>query len=163
MKHLIMTFRLLNILNNCVFSSSKVDTHGLSMLTSSCIRSVSHNPQAQIKRPTATSGAAPIMRPMSASSIISVRQVDSQIKASTQEQEDLQKSISDRFNSLRTLFDTLPTEPPKPILETRPSSLTPCDDLNPPVSSSPTPSSRCGSRLRIRKAQQFAADNFEDT
>ncbi|XP_005098087.2 protein phosphatase 1 regulatory subunit 7 [Aplysia californica] len=100
---------------------------------------------AQIKRPTGRAGAAPVMRPMSASSIISVRQVDSQLKSANAEQETLQKSISDRFDSLRSLFNSLPSEAPQPPTDSPTSML----------------SSRCSSRLRIKEAQQFAAANFD--
>ncbi|GFO38160.1 protein phosphatase 1 regulatory subunit 7-like [Plakobranchus ocellatus] len=99
---------------------------------------------AQIKRSDHKLSGAPLMRPMSAASIISVRQVDSQLKAAAHEQEDFHKSIADKFASLRSLVDSLPSQPPRPSTS---HSLI---------------SSRCSSRSRLREARDFAAVNFDD-
>ncbi|CAL1532639.1 unnamed protein product [Lymnaea stagnalis] len=50
---------------------------------------------------------APVMRPLSASSIISVRQVDSQMKSAYQEEEMLHKSIQEKLTSLQHLVHNL--------------------------------------------------------
>ncbi|RUS87393.1 hypothetical protein EGW08_004847 [Elysia chlorotica] len=99
---------------------------------------------AQIKRAGNKPGKAPLMRPMSAASVISVRQIDSQLKAAANEQEDFHKSIADKFASLRSIVDSLPSQPPRPS------------------SGYSMISSRCSSRSRIREARDFAAYNFDD-
>jgi len=106
---------------------------------------------AHIKRSSGQSKAAPLMRPMSASSIISVKQVDAQLQSAARETESLMTDISDRFTSLRTMFDKLPSEAPPPSVVNTP------EDTNTQVLTS-----RANSRLRIREAQEFAAANFED-
>lgn len=55
---------------------------------------------AHIKRHTQR--GAPLMRPMSASTIISVRQVETQMKAMDNEMASFEKNILDRFESLRS-------------------------------------------------------------
>ncbi|XP_059155967.1 uncharacterized protein LOC131941010 isoform X2 [Physella acuta] len=57
--------------------------------------------------PSTKTDAHPVMRPMSASSILSVRQVDSQIKAVHEQEESLHKSIEARLTSLRSLVVSL--------------------------------------------------------
>lgn len=106
---------------------------------------------AHLKRPTGQRGTTPMMRPMSASSIISVKQVDSQLQSVTRETESLLNNISERFTSLRTMFDKLPSQAPPP-------------SAGRSFSDSPTQgqTSRTNSRLRIREAQEFAAANFDD-
>ncbi|GFS13774.1 protein phosphatase 1 regulatory subunit 7-like [Elysia marginata] len=102
---------------------------------------------AQIKRAGVKPGGAPLMRPMSAASVISVRQVDSQLKAAANEQENFHKSIADKFASLRSIVDSLPSQPPRPSSGYSQASQLP---------------SRCSSRSRIREARNFAASNFDD-
>ncbi|XP_067672217.1 uncharacterized protein [Haliotis asinina] len=97
---------------------------------------------AHVKRQSVKS--APLMRPMSASSIVSVRQMDTQLKAYAEEFKSLEKSIADKFESLRSTCETLPVSVPEST-----SSL-----------QSPTscrPNSR--SHARLREAMDFAAQN----
>ncbi|XP_041359793.1 protein phosphatase 1 regulatory subunit 7-like [Gigantopelta aegis] len=103
---------------------------------------------AVVKRPSAKS-SVPLMRPMSASNIVSTRQMDVQIKAFDEQFKSMENSISSRFQSLKETFDTLPTEAPAPSDRSRPTSST---DLL---------SSRCSNRARIMAAKSFAVENFE--
>lgn len=102
---------------------------------------------AQIKRSGAKSSGAPLMRPMSAASVISVRQVDSQLKAAANEQESFHKSIAEKFASLRSIVNSLPSQPPRALSASSQGSQVP---------------SRCSSRSRISAARNFAACNFDD-
>ncbi|XP_021353227.1 187-kDa microtubule-associated protein AIR9-like [Mizuhopecten yessoensis] len=97
---------------------------------------------AHVKR-TAQKGA-PVMRPMSASTIISVRQVEAQIKSSDSEMKNLESSILKQFDSLREMYETLPERPLSPL--TSENSL---DGQR-----------KTRSRARIQDAMKFAADNF---
>ncbi|XP_071107600.1 protein phosphatase 1 regulatory subunit 7-like [Haliotis cracherodii] len=100
---------------------------------------------AHVKRQSMKS--APLMRPMSASSIVSVRQMDTQLKAYTEELKSLEKSIADKFESLRSTCETLPLSLPE--------STSVSSSLLSPTSS--RPASR--SRARLREAMDFAAQN----
>ncbi|XP_048248787.1 protein phosphatase 1 regulatory subunit 7-like isoform X3 [Haliotis rufescens] len=100
---------------------------------------------AHVKRQSMKS--APLMRPMSASSIVSVRQMDTQLKAYAEELKSLEKSIADKFESLRSTCETLPLSLPE--------STSVSSSLLSPTSS--RPASR--SRARLREAMDFAAQN----
>ncbi|KAK7112824.1 hypothetical protein V1264_012212 [Littorina saxatilis] len=104
---------------------------------------------AHVKRPSGKGGAAPLMRPMSASSVVSVRQVETQLKSSMHEQESLQKSIAERFSSLKSVLDYLPTHAPQSVFSSH--------SEQPPSEGDSAQSSRCSRRSRIRDAQAFAA------
>ncbi|XP_076458141.1 uncharacterized protein LOC143291891 [Babylonia areolata] len=130
---------------------------------------------AHVKRSSGKGGAAPVMRPMSAASVLSVKQIDMQLKTSVSEQESLHKSIADRFASLKTVFDSLPVKPPSSVAgagavsssssssQAAPPSPLPPDSFPSPAPSPSVPtaaapqSSRCSRRNRIRAAQAFAA------
>ncbi|ESP03837.1 hypothetical protein LOTGIDRAFT_230176 [Lottia gigantea] len=95
---------------------------------------------------------APLMRPMSASTVVSVRQMDNQLKAVNQELAELQTSISKRFESLRSTCSSLPAEAP-------PSSARSIPVPSPSEEPEFRPCS--SSRSRIMMAQQYAASqNF---
>ncbi|PVD39349.1 hypothetical protein C0Q70_01979 [Pomacea canaliculata] len=99
---------------------------------------------AHLKPMTGNAGT-PLMRPMTASSMLSVRQVEAQVKAVLEEQESMERMLEKRFASLKAVFDTLPAH--RPPVKSYPT---------PQDSSSPAPSSRCRSHARIREAQAFA-------
>ncbi|BFZ17225.1 hypothetical protein BsWGS_20264 [Bradybaena similaris] len=98
-----------------------------------------------LKRSEVKQDGVPLMRPMSASSVISVRQLDSQLKAASEEQGTMLQSITERFDALRMLMNSLPSELPRP--QTANSADT-------------SASSRCSSRSRLKEAKEFAAINF---
>ncbi|XP_062567136.1 protein phosphatase 1 regulatory subunit 7-like isoform X1 [Saccostrea cucullata] len=106
---------------------------------------------AHIKRHTHR--GAPIMRPMSASTIISVRQVETQMKAMDNEMVSFEKSIMDRFESLRTACGIDYTD-------SRMSSSNPEPSLT--LTSQQRPSCKSSSRSKIRDALQFASQNFDE-
>lgn len=92
------------------------------------------------------SKGAPVMRPMSASTIVSLRQMDSQMKSADEQMKSLEKSLEEKFASIRATCDTLPAESPRKSFSVGSSFA---DD---------TPSSsRCSSRSRILEARKFAA------
>ncbi|XP_071487467.1 uncharacterized protein [Diadema antillarum] len=106
-------------------------------------------------RRSAVSKSAPVMRPMSASSVVSARQVENQLKNSDQDLASFMTSLSTRFENLRTILSTLPSEPPSARPLTGFS-----DDLSirsVSAMSSGRPGSRCNSRNRIAEAQAFAS------
>ncbi|CAG5123950.1 unnamed protein product [Candidula unifasciata] len=98
-----------------------------------------------LKKSDVKQDGVPLMRPMSASSMITVRQLDSQLKAASDEQGTLMKSINERFDALKMLMDSLPSEPPRS--QTAESTNT-------------STGSRCSSRSRLKEAKNFAAMNF---
>ncbi|XP_033743848.1 protein phosphatase 1 regulatory subunit 7-like [Pecten maximus] len=97
---------------------------------------------AHVKR--AAQKGAPLMRPMSASTIISVRQVEAQIKSSDSEMKNLESSILKKFDSLREMYETLPERPLSPL-----TSENSMDGQR-----------KTRSRARIQDARKFAAENF---
>ncbi|XP_069125612.1 leucine-rich repeat protein soc-2 homolog [Argopecten irradians] len=97
---------------------------------------------AHVKR-TAQKGA-PLMRPMSASTIISVRQVEAQIKSSDTEMKNMESDILKKFDSLREMYESLPERPLSPL--TTENTL---DGQR-----------KTHSRSRIQDARKFAAENF---
>ncbi|KAK6187106.1 hypothetical protein SNE40_005201 [Patella caerulea] len=104
---------------------------------------------AHVKRSTSKT-TAPLMRPMSASTVVSVRQMDNQLKAVSQELSDLKTSIAQRFESLRTTCQSLPAEPPPSSARTVYGPSPAPSDKEPEIRS-------CSRRSRIRQAQEFAA------
>ncbi|XP_063962093.1 protein phosphatase 1 regulatory subunit 7-like [Lytechinus pictus] len=112
---------------------------------------------AVIKRNTGNK-TAPIMRPMSASTVVSARQVENQLKHSDQDLTDFMTSLSNRFANIRTVLNTLPSEPPSRRPMTGFS-----DDLSirsVSAMSDGRPKTRCNSRSRIADAKAFASQNF---
>nr|XP_054763599.1 protein phosphatase 1 regulatory subunit 7-like [Lytechinus pictus] len=112
---------------------------------------------AVIKRNTGNK-TAPIMRPMSASTVVSARQVENQLKHSDQDLTDFMTSLSNRFANIRTVLNTLPSEPPSHRPMTGFS-----DDLSirsVSAMSDGRPKTRCNSRSRIADAKAFASQNF---
>ena len=101
---------------------------------------------AVVKRPSAKSNV-PLMRPMSASNIVSTKQMDVQIKAFEEQFKSMETSMSSRFQSLKETFDTLPTEAPSNANTPRPQTA----DMT----------SRCSTRARIMAAKTFAVQNFD--
>ncbi|KAL4240215.1 hypothetical protein ACF0H5_001009 [Mactra antiquata] len=94
------------------------------------------------------SKGAPLMRPMSASSIVSLRQMDSQMRSADEQMKSLEQSLEQKFASLRSTCDSLPAEPPRLFSSSSSSSL---------YNDTPL-SSRCSSRSRILEARKFAAN-----
>ncbi|XP_052816952.1 internalin I-like [Mya arenaria] len=92
------------------------------------------------------SKGAPLMRPMSASTIVSLRQMDSQMRSADDQMRSLERSLEEKFAALRSTCDSLPLEPPS---SSRPGYS--------PTLSPDTPSSSCSSRSRILQARRFAA------
>ncbi|XP_045212349.2 protein phosphatase 1 regulatory subunit 7-like [Mercenaria mercenaria] len=99
---------------------------------------------AHIKKHVAK--GAPLMRPMSASTIVSLRQMDTQMKGADEQMKSLEQSLEQKFASIRATCDTLPAESPRQSFN---FGLSSGED---------TPlSSRCSSRSRILEARKFAA------
>ncbi|KAH3863239.1 hypothetical protein DPMN_026219, partial [Dreissena polymorpha] len=92
------------------------------------------------------SKGAPLMRPMSASTIVSLRQMDSQLRSADEQMKSLEKSLKEKFAAIRMSCDILLTEPPIP---SQPGSGDASSDV--PLSS------RCSSRSRILEARKFAS------
>ncbi|EDO40059.1 predicted protein [Nematostella vectensis] len=65
-----------------------------------------------LKRPSSSRGK-PLMRPLSASQVLSSRQVEEQLKAAMLEESTAMESLKSRFSIMRDLFNSLPTEHPK--------------------------------------------------
>ncbi|XP_068675137.1 protein phosphatase 1 regulatory subunit 7-like [Montipora foliosa] len=124
--------------------------------------------KVSLKRPnTGHSHAPPPMRPMSASQVLSSRQVEEQIKATLLEQESFEASISSRFNIVRDLFKSLPMELRINQSDERSLSKISVFDVESVSASRPSsageesrPKSRCSSRSRIAEARAFAAEHF---
>ncbi|XP_077870467.1 uncharacterized protein LOC100373641 [Saccoglossus kowalevskii] len=96
-----------------------------------------------------TQRSAPVMRPMSATSAVSSRQVENQIRSVEQDIVSFESSLASRFENLRTTVDTLPLEAPSRL----------GNDSD--VSSRPgTSSGRCSVRSRIFQAKAFADEHF---
>ncbi|XP_019642620.1 PREDICTED: protein phosphatase 1 regulatory subunit 7-like [Branchiostoma belcheri] len=108
------------------------------------------------KRQCGRVGSAPVMRPMSASTIVSARQVESQLRNVEQQLSTFQTDLGQRFSSLRATMDSLPVEPP---LSAR--SVGDRSDSRPSSGASSRPVSRCSSRARLKEAKDFAAKNFQ--
>ncbi|ELT99029.1 hypothetical protein CAPTEDRAFT_212460 [Capitella teleta] len=89
--------------------------------------------------------STPLMRPMSASTVVSSRQVESQLNHITHDIAEFEKEFAARFESLRSACNMLPSESPS-------SS----------VVVSARPSSKCGKRSRIQDALHYA-DRFDLT
>ncbi|XP_013404126.1 protein phosphatase 1 regulatory subunit 7 isoform X2 [Lingula anatina] len=106
---------------------------------------------AHVKRSTSTT--APVMRPMSAASVISTRQVDAQMSSLLNEMSTFENNVMQSFKSLRATFDTLPVEPPKTSRLATARSL-------PSTAGSDRPASRSSRRSRITEARNFAAQHF---
>ncbi|XP_066291972.1 protein phosphatase 1 regulatory subunit 7-like isoform X1 [Branchiostoma lanceolatum] len=108
------------------------------------------------KRQTGRVGSAPVMRPMSASTIVSARQVESQLRNVEQQLSTFQSDLGQRFSSLRATMDSLPVEPPPSARSVGDSS-----ESRPSTGASSRPVSRCSSRARLKEAKDFAAKNFQ--
>lgn len=94
---------------------------------------------------------APLMRPMSASSVITVRQVESQMKQMDTDMRCLEDEITKRFDFLRSTLEKLPSQVPN-------SSRSPTTN----VSKSHNFQSS-SSHSRIRDALKFAAQTLDET
>ncbi|XP_033630919.1 protein phosphatase 1 regulatory subunit 7-like [Asterias rubens] len=100
-----------------------------------------------------SSKTVPIMRPMSAASAVSARQVENQLKSVEQDLLSFESSLQARFESMRSTMETLPLEaPPRPSTALSIRSISTSDGSR--------PASRCNSRSRIAEAQAFAFKNF---
>ncbi|KAL9957421.1 hypothetical protein ACROYT_G039054 [Oculina patagonica] len=118
------------------------------------------------KRPsTGQSRAPPPMRPMTASQVLSAKQVEEQIKATELEQTSFEASFASRFSMVKNLFDSLPVESNSRPLD-RPltgAAIFDPDSTNfsrPGTAGDGRPGSRCSSRSRIAEARAFAAEHF---
>ncbi|XP_022084871.1 protein phosphatase 1 regulatory subunit 7-like [Acanthaster planci] len=100
------------------------------------------------------SKSAPVMRPMSAVSALSARQVENQLKSVEEDLASLGASLTARFESVRSTMDSLPLDPPSP----RPGTALSIHSVS--TSDGSRPGSRCNSRNRILEAQVFASKNF---
>ncbi|KAJ8038003.1 Protein phosphatase 1 regulatory subunit SDS22-like [Holothuria leucospilota] len=115
--------------------------------------------RVHVKRHRSAFSDVPLMRPMSASSVMSARQVENQLKHVEDEVALFHDNLSARFESLRMSMSTLPSESPSRVssaLESLSPSMTP-RSVTPGSARS---QSRCGSRQRIADAQAFAATHF---
>ncbi|XP_072024760.1 uncharacterized protein [Amphiura filiformis] len=116
---------------------------------------------ANVKKSTAHS--APVMRPMSAASILSARQVENQLRTVERDLADFGANLAAIFESARTTVGSLPSEAPSPRPDSRPfgvPSSRPTSHLSIRSVSSvgdSRPVSRCSSRRRIADAKAFAA------
>ncbi|XP_032236959.2 protein phosphatase 1 regulatory subunit SDS22 homolog [Nematostella vectensis] len=112
-----------------------------------------------LKRPSSSRGK-PLMRPLSASQVLSSRQVEEQLKAAMLEESTAMESLKSRFSIMRDLFNSLPTEHPKHHwITTDKDSENDETPLDRPGSNE-RPVSRCSSRSRIADARAFAAQHF---
>lgn len=100
---------------------------------------------ARLHRPSQKS-TAPLMRPMSASTIVSVRQMETQLKTADEQMQNFQKNIQELFDTLKETYERLPARPPS---EKSPGEM-------------PRPSSKSSSRSRLKDAMRFASENFDD-
>ncbi|XP_070581289.1 protein phosphatase 1 regulatory subunit 7-like [Ptychodera flava] len=99
--------------------------------------------------------SAPVMRPMSVSTVVSSRQVENQIRSTVQEMLTFESSLASRFDNVRMSVNSLPAELPKK------SVMTSFDGVPIPGTSDGRPAtSKCSVRSRIRDAQDFASQNF---
>ncbi|CAH1794392.1 unnamed protein product [Owenia fusiformis] len=99
-------------------------------------------------------GATPLMRPMSANSVVSARLVESQLKSLEAEIGTFESTFAEKFDALKMSFDTLPVEPPPSSrMSGAGSRLSTASSLDRPVS-------RCSSRSRIKDAKSFAEQHF---
>ncbi|XP_038064484.1 protein phosphatase 1 regulatory subunit 7-like [Patiria miniata] len=105
-----------------------------------------------MKRNSAKS--APVMRPMSAASALSARQVENQLKHVEADLASFGASLAARFESVRSTMESLPLDPPSP----RPGTALSIRSVS--TSDGSRPGSRCNSRSRILEAQAFATKNF---
>jgi len=103
---------------------------------------------------------------MSASQVLSAKQVEEQIKATLLEQESFEASITSRFSMVKDLFESLPLEL-NTKTHSRPLSEASMFDPNltslsrPSTAGEGRPASRCSSRTRIAEARAFAAEYFQ--
>ncbi|XP_064617579.1 protein phosphatase 1 regulatory subunit 7-like [Liolophura sinensis] len=91
--------------------------------------------------------SAPLMRPMSASSVVSVRYVENQMKTLSDELQSFEQSFANRFELLKTVYDSLPSESPSRAASRQEDQL---ENDRPSTS-------RCSSRSKIKLAMEFAA------
>lgn len=142
------------------------DTFGCHRLIFQTLTSLEFLDKVPRKRPsTGQSRAPPPMRPMSATQVLSAKQVEEQIKATELEQTSFEASIASRFSMVKDLFESLPKES---ATDSRHPQLTgsaifDLDSANfsrPGTAGEGRPSSRCSSRSRIAEARAFAAEHF---
>ncbi|KAI0223099.1 hypothetical protein LSAT2_025659 [Lamellibrachia satsuma] len=103
---------------------------------------------AHVGKPSTRPGT-PLMRPMTASTVISTRQIDTQLRNMGLELNDFEINFNSRFDSLRDCLTSLSMSAP---IET---PATPCDS-RPQTGRS----SRSDMRSRLKDALDFAAENF---
>ncbi|XP_071963401.1 uncharacterized protein [Antedon mediterranea] len=97
----------------------------------------------------------PFMRPMSAASGLSAKQVQSQLQTVEADLNMFGQDLREKFENLRTTMDTLPAE--RPISVASELSITSVSTL----ASSRPGSSRCSSRSRLQDAKAYATTHFK--
>lgn len=106
-----------------------------------------------VKRPQSSQEKRrPPMRPVSASQMLSTKQVEEQVAAAIQEQDSFQSMISSKFSIVYELLNKLPDKNE----ESRPGTQGSRGSQD-----SPRPTSRCGNRARIQDAIAFAEEHFD--
>ncbi|KAL3875510.1 hypothetical protein ACJMK2_033456 [Sinanodonta woodiana] len=106
-----------------------------------------------------SSKGAPLMRPMTASSIVSLRQMETQMKAAADEMKYMEKSLEEKFEAIRATCDTLPSRPPTSSIMSELLSANLSESRN----DSQIRISRAGKqRSRLQDAMVFAAQNNLD-
>eukprot|EP00118_Oscarella_pearsei_P013253 m.104075 g.104075 ORF g.104075 m.104075 type:complete len:441 (+) comp37200_c0_seq17:135-1457(+) len=103
----------------------------------------------QVQSPKAgNAGLLPLMRPMTATTVLSSRQIEAQLSALDIQMESYRTSLDAKLGLLTTSLSTLSDEPPEPE-----------HDLE--IQSSGRPSTRSSSRAKIQEAKAFASKHFQ--
>ncbi|XP_031563332.1 protein phosphatase 1 regulatory subunit 7-like [Actinia tenebrosa] len=123
-----------------------------------------------LKRPPSSCGKAkPLMRPLSASQVLSSRQVEEQLKAAIFEQTSFEESIAKRYSSMKDLIDSLPAQLPKTLtlFDQEPAFDQDVESISSPerpdTAGESRPVSRCSNRSRIAQAKAFALEHFNSS
>ena len=110
-----------------------------------------------IKRPQTLQGRPrPVMRPVSASQMLSTKQLEEQVSMATKEQESFESLISSKFDIVYDLLKKLPEKGKEDK-----DSAHEVGSSTQESASSPRPVSRCGNRARIQDAKAFAEQHFD--
>ncbi|XP_076072522.1 uncharacterized protein LOC143044404 [Mytilus galloprovincialis] len=104
---------------------------------------------AHLKR--AAHRGAPLMRPMTASTIITVRQVETQMKQMDSDMKSIENDFMERMEQLKSTLDKLPSQPSD-------SSRSPKNNVSQSIHFTKT-----SSHSRIRDALKFAAEGLDST
>lgn len=111
----------------------------------------------QVKRPQSSQGKSrPPMRPVSASQMLSTKQVEEQVTMAMQEQDAFQSLISSKFSIVYDMLNLLPDKKNEESCSSRPGTQGSSNSQD-----SPRPTSRCGTRARIQDAITFAEQHSD--